>query len=88
MHTRSCSLAQLLTKEYNAHVNHLYKNPVTGNKETYDSLRAQDPEKWERSFSNEIGRLASGVGVPLPLFMVKRLTVILNVIISVTVIPN
>ena len=65
MHTRSRALAQLLTEEYDAHVNHLY-NPVTGNKETYDSLRAQDPEKWERSFSTEIGRLASGVGERMP----------------------
>ena len=51
MHTRSRALTQLLTTEYDAHIINLY-NPVTGNKETYDSLRAQDPEKWERSFAN------------------------------------
>ena len=65
MRTRSRALAQMLTHEYDAHINHLY-NPVTGNKETYDSLCAQDPEKWERSFANEIGRLASGVGDRMP----------------------
>ena len=57
MHTRSRALAQLLTTEYDAHIINLY-NP--------DSLRAQDPEKWERSFANEIGRLASGVGDRMP----------------------
>lgn len=54
MHTRSRALAQMLTQEcYDAHVNHLY-NPVTGNKETYDTLRAQDLQKWETSFANAI----------------------------------
>ena len=55
-----------MTTEYeaarDAHLNHIY-HPVTGTKETYDSLRtSQNPERWETSFSNEIGRLAQGVG--------------------------
>ena len=64
-HSRSTALAQLMTTEYeaarDAHLNHIY-HPVTGTKETYDSLRSQNPDRWETSFSNEIGRLAQGVG--------------------------
>jgi hypothetical protein len=37
-------------------------HPVTGQKETYDSLRRQNPERCETSFSNEIGHLAQVVG--------------------------
>jgi hypothetical protein len=40
------------------HVNHMY-HPTTGKRETYESLRAQDPERWGTSFANEIGRLAT-----------------------------
>ena len=54
-----------MTTEYeaarDAHLNHIY-HPVTGTKESYDSLRSQNPDRWETSFSNEIGRLAQGVG--------------------------
>ena len=64
-HTRSEALAQLLTPDYDPHIAHLY-HPVTGEKESYDSLRKQDPKKWETAFSNEIGRLAQGVGERMP----------------------
>ena len=64
-HSRSTALAQLMATEYeaarDAHLNHIY-HPVTGTKESYDSLRSQNPDRWETSFSNEIGRLAQGVG--------------------------
>ena len=30
--------------------------------ETYDSIHTKDPVKWETSLSNNIGRLAQGVG--------------------------
>jgi hypothetical protein len=47
-HSRSTALAQLMTTEYeaarDAHLNHIY-HPVTGTKETYDSLRRQNPVK-------------------------------------------
>ena len=75
-HTRTTALAQLLQTDYEAHISHLY-HPVTGEKESYDSLRAQDPEKWERAFSNEMGRLAQGVGTRMPdgnenIFFIKK----------------
>ena len=75
-HTRTTDLAQLLQQDYEAHISHLY-HPVTGEKESYDSLRAQDPEKWERAFSNEMGRLAQGVGTCMPygndnIFFIKK----------------
>ena len=35
---------------------------MPGAKETYDSLCAQYPVKWETSFSKEIGQLAQVVG--------------------------
>jgi hypothetical protein len=64
-HSRSRALAQLLIedtlKHSDHHLSHIY-HPVTGIRETYDSLRAKDPERWERSFANEIGRLAQGIG--------------------------
>ncbi len=41
-------------------LNHIY-NPDTGVKQTYDSLRKTDKARWERSFANEIDRLAQGV---------------------------
>ena len=69
--SRSTVLAQLLTAtdtevDYDTHVrafqsNHIY-HPLTGRKETYETLRAQNPSRWETSFVNEIGRLAQGVG--------------------------
>jgi hypothetical protein len=64
-HLRTSALAQIFMCEHestrDAHLNHIY-NPVTGNKESYDSLRKQNPDRWETSFSNEIGHLAQGVG--------------------------
>ena len=73
--SRSTALAQLLTDtntetNYDAHVrafqaNHIY-HPLTGKKETYETLRAQNPPRWETSFANEIGRLAQGVGTRMP----------------------
>jgi len=42
-------------------LNYIY-NPDTGVNQTYDSLRRTDKAHWERSFANEIGRLAQGVG--------------------------
>ena len=60
-HTRSTDLSQLLIQEYDHHIAHLY-HTVTGAKETYDSLRNQDPVKWETIFSNDISRLLQGVG--------------------------
>ena len=64
-HSRARALAQIILKEQentrDAHLNHIY-NTATGNKESYDTLRKQNPERWETSFSNEIGRLAQGVG--------------------------
>ena len=60
-HTRPTDLEQLLIHAYDHHIAHIY-HPVTGAKETYDYLRDQDTFKWETSFSNEIGRLAQGVG--------------------------
>ena len=39
-------------------------------------------------FEDGVEYLVSKMVLPLPLFMVKRPTVILNIIISVTVIPN
>ena len=73
--TRSTALAQLLTADtaattYEDHVrafqaNHIY-HPLTGKKETYESLRAQNVSRWETSFANEIGRLAQGVGDRMP----------------------
>ena len=59
-HTRSTSLSQLLIKEYDHHISHLY-HPVTRAKEAYDYLRTQYPVKWETSFSKKIGLLAQGV---------------------------
>ena len=35
-------------------------NEMTGKKETLDALREQNPTVWDRSLSNEWGRLASG----------------------------
>ena len=70
-HTRSTALAQLLRSEYDQHISHMHHpehhvnhmyHPTTGKRETYESLRAQDPERWGTSFANEIGRLAQGVG--------------------------
>ena len=52
-------------KEYDQHLAHMY-HPVSGIKETYDTLRKRDPERWEKSFANEIGRLAKGVGTRMP----------------------
>ena len=40
---------------------HLYHS-VTGARENYDSISAQDPVKWETIFSNNIGQLSQGVG--------------------------
>ena len=60
-HTRSTDLAQLFIQEYDHHITPIY-HPVTGVKETYDSLSAQYPVQWETSFSNDIDRLSQGVG--------------------------
>ena len=60
-HTRSTALEKLLIKEYDKQILHLY-HTFTGAKETYNSLRNQDTVKWETSFSDEIVRLAQGVG--------------------------
>ena len=43
------------------HLNHLY-HQFTGQRETYDKLKLQHPKRWITSMSNELGRLASGVG--------------------------
>ena len=54
-------MAQLFIQEYDHQIAHLY-HPVTGEKATYNSLLAQDPVKWETSFSNEIVQLSQVVG--------------------------
>ena len=82
--TRSAALTQshhpkLSESERDAHLNHIY-NPITGNKETYESLRLQNPDRWDTSFANEIGRLAQGVGTRMPqgsnnIFFIRRSTV-------------
>ena len=54
-------MLQLLIQEYDHHIAHLY-HTVTGAKENYNDIRAQDLVKWETRFSNDIGRLAQGVG--------------------------
>ena len=59
--THSTALVQFLIQDYYHRITHIY-HPDTGAKETYNSLRAQYPVKWETSFSNDIGRLAQGVG--------------------------
>ena len=41
------------------YVNHIY-NKVTGKKENIDLLLKQNQPRWERSLSNEFGRLAQG----------------------------
>ena len=41
-------------------LNYIY-HPDTGTRQTYDSLRKTNKARWERSFANEIGRLAQGV---------------------------
>ena len=70
-HTRSTALAQLLRSEYDQHISHMHHpehhvnhmyHPTTRKRETYKSLRAQDPDRWGTSFANEIGRLAQEVG--------------------------
>ena len=43
------------------HLNHLYHQFI-GQRETYDKLKLQHPKRWITSMSNELGRLASGVG--------------------------
>ena len=62
-HSRSAAVAHLMVQEYlRSHdVNHMH-NPVTGLKETLDSLRQDNPDRWNRSMPNELGRLSSGVG--------------------------
>jgi hypothetical protein len=44
-----------------AQVNHMY-HPVTGMRENYDQLKKREPDRWNRSMANEMGRLAQGVG--------------------------
>ena len=41
--------------------NHMH-HPITGLKETFDSSRRDNPDRWNRSMANELGRLSSGVG--------------------------
>jgi len=41
--------------------NHMY-HPITGNRENFDQLKEQDPERWEKGMGNEMGRLAQGIG--------------------------
>lgn len=49
----------LATKEFFTYrVNHIYNK--NGKKETIDSLRRQFPDIWDKSLSNEWGRLAQG----------------------------
>ena len=55
-HTRAQAVLQLMIQELK-YVNHI-NNPVTGARETYNSLFKQDSEKWGRSFVNELGILA------------------------------
>jgi hypothetical protein len=42
-------------------LNHMH-HPLTGAKETFDTLRCDNPDRWNRSMANELGRLTSGVG--------------------------
>ena len=42
-------------------LNHLYHS-VTGKRETYYKLKLLHPKLWIAIISNELGRLASGVG--------------------------
>ena len=47
------------------HALHLY-NPITGKKETYETLFQQDPEKWGTSMANQLGRIAQVFGTRMP----------------------
>jgi hypothetical protein len=52
-------------------------HPVTGVKETFESLRKDNPERWNHSMANELGRLTSGVGDKMKtgnenIFYIKR----------------
>ena len=42
-------------------MNHIY-HPVTGLRDKYDKLKLLNAERWTNRMSNELGRLASGVG--------------------------
>ena len=53
-------LDNLVAEFFLPQVNHIY-NKVTGKRETADSLlNGEDREVWNRSVSNELGRLAQG----------------------------
>ena len=60
-----CPLAPPSTKLFvhdkiQEHLNRLY-HPVTGQRETYEKIKLQQPKRWITILSNELGRLASGV---------------------------
>ena len=62
-HSRSAAVSHLMVREYiKSHdANHMH-HPITGLKETFDSLRCDNPDRRNRSMANELGRLSSGVG--------------------------
>ena len=73
-HTRTEALSQLVTQE---HRDHLY-HPVIIQHETYDKLNIRHPNLYISSTSNELGRLASGVGDRMtsrtdPIFLFTRI---------------
>lgn len=64
LHSRARAAAQLTIAEYTNkqdYLHHLY-DEITGKKETFETLRKKDPDKWNRAMGNELGRLAQGVG--------------------------
>jgi len=58
-HSRSAAVAHLMVQEYlRSHdANHMH-HPITGLKETFDSLRRDNPDRWNCSMANELGRLS------------------------------
>ena len=57
-HTCTATLSQQVIQE---NLNHIY-HPFTGQRGNYDKLKLRYTKRWTNSMSNELGRLASGVG--------------------------
>jgi hypothetical protein len=58
-HTVSPERTPLTTPTHALHHMH---HPLTGTKETFETLRRDNPTRWNHSMANELGRLTSGVG--------------------------
>ena len=48
-------------QEYNHHISHMY-HPITGVKETHDTLCAQDSVFWETIFTKTMVHISQGIG--------------------------